>query len=161
MPGLPNRKHNLHDPLELDLDMLRERHLFPQDCLQLGVERGGVEGAGVVATMAFVGIPVRQFLDAPAAQARLTAVGGLGRHRPRRAGLIERIWPQVADRPGRLNSSPEERAELEAYWREDFEEAQAPDFRCASDPTNISKERLLAAALSRSRHPARACPQVE
>ena len=55
-PGLPNRKHNLHDPLELDLDMLRERHLFPQDCPQLGVERGGVEGAGVVATMAFVGI---------------------------------------------------------------------------------------------------------
>jgi hypothetical protein len=54
--GLPNRKHNLHDPLELDLDMLRERHLFSQDCLQLGVERGGVEGAGVVATMAFVGI---------------------------------------------------------------------------------------------------------
>ena len=73
------------------------------------------------ATMAFVGIPVRQFLDAPAAQARLTAVGGLGRHRPRRAGIIERIWPQVADRPGRLNSR---------YWREDFEEAQAPDFRC-------------------------------
>src|SRR5262249_48265427 len=33
-------------PLELDLDMLRERHLFPQDCPQLGVERGGVEGAG-------------------------------------------------------------------------------------------------------------------
>jgi len=26
--------------------MLRERHLFPQDCPQLGVERGGVEGAG-------------------------------------------------------------------------------------------------------------------
>ena len=43
-------------PLELDLDMLQERHLFPQDCPQLGVERGGVEGAGVVATMAFVGI---------------------------------------------------------------------------------------------------------
>src|SRR5215472_17080076 len=128
-PGLPNHKHNLHDPLELDLDMLRERNLFPQDCPQLGVERGGVEGAGVVATMAFVGIPVRQFLDAPAAQARLTAVAGLGRHRPRRAGLIERIWPQVADRPGRLNFSPEERAELEAYWRADFEEAQAPDFR--------------------------------
>ena len=49
-------------PLELDLDMLQERHLFPQDCPQLGVERGGVEGAGGVATMAFVGIPVRQFM---------------------------------------------------------------------------------------------------
>jgi len=93
-------------PLKLDLNMLRERHLFPQDCPQFGVERGGVEGAGIVATMAFVGIPLRQFLDVPAAQARLTAVGGLGRHRPRRAGLIERIWPQVADRPGRLNSRP-------------------------------------------------------
>src|SRR5262245_61827220 len=61
--------------------MLRERHLFPQDCPQLGVERGGVEGAGVVATIAFVGIPVRQFLDAPAAQARLTHLApGMRRH---------------------------------------------------------------------------------
>ena len=61
-------------PLELDLDMLQERHLFPQDCPQLGVERGGVEGAGVVATMAFVGIPVRQFLDAPAGMALAKAL---------------------------------------------------------------------------------------
>src|SRR5262249_43345837 len=78
--------------------------------------------------------PSSAFLDAPAAQARLTAVGGLGRHRPRRAGLIERIWSQVADRPGRLSCSPEERAELESYWRADFEEAQAPDFRCCLGP---------------------------
>ena len=31
------------DPLELDLDVLRERHLFPEDGPQLFVERGGVE----------------------------------------------------------------------------------------------------------------------
>ena len=69
-------------PLELDLDMLRERHLFPQDCPQLGVERGGVEGAGVVALMGLVAIPVRQFLDPPAGQARL---------RCWRAVLVERV----------------------------------------------------------------------
>jgi len=34
-----DRKHNLHDPLELDLDVLGERHLFPQNCPQLGVEQ--------------------------------------------------------------------------------------------------------------------------
>ena len=76
--GQLHRGHDLHDAPELDLDVLWERPLFPQDCRQLDVERGGVEGAGVVATMAFVGIPVRQFLDAP---------GGSGSaHRRWRAG---------------------------------------------------------------------------
>ena len=47
--ALLHREHDLHDAFELNFDVPGERHLFPQDCPQLGVERGGVEGPFVVA----------------------------------------------------------------------------------------------------------------
>jgi hypothetical protein len=97
--------------------------------------------------MAFVGIPLRQFLDVPAAQARLTAVGGLGRHGPPRAGLIERIWPQVADRPGRLSSRPRNGPSSKPTGVRILKRRRRPISDVASDPTNISKERLLAACI--------------
>ena len=60
--ALLHREHDLHDAFELNFDVPGERHLFPQDCPQLGVERGGVEGPFVVALVGLVAIPVRQFL---------------------------------------------------------------------------------------------------
>src|SRR5262249_17224248 len=72
---------------------------------------------------------------------------GWSRHRPRRAGLIERIWPQVADRPGRLNSRPRNGPSSKPTGVRILKRRRRPISDVASDPPNISKERLLAACI--------------
>src|SRR5262249_17998448 len=74
-----------HDALKLDLDVLRERHLFSKNQPQFIVEFGRVERAIVMTLVPLVLIPAGKLAGPPYAQPGFTAVGRW------RAMLIEGI----------------------------------------------------------------------